>query len=408
MILLLKLAWRNVLRNKRRTVLSGIAVGICLASLIFVDALFIGMTESMIVMATDTFLGQGQIHAQGFRSAMEAEKTINGAEKILKGLKNENDVSDFAPRTIAFGMISSAANVNAVMLNGIDPTLEQNLSKLDEAIREGSYLKPDGKRQILIGSKLAETLEVGLDDKVVITVAQADTGELSQEMFRVSGIFHYGIREVDGGAAYINLGKSQELLGLGNRIHEIALRFRSIEIAGDRSLKFWADYSKNSNEALGWKDIVPQLENIIELTDFSTFISLALIFAIVAIIIMNTLFMSLYERMFEFGVLRAIGTRPYKMASIIILEAASISIISIIIGAFTGALFTGYYSIHGIDYTGIEFAGVTLRELLYPVFSLSQFTVFPVLIFAFSVIAALYPAVFAAKLTPAKAMQKSL
>jgi ABC-type lipoprotein release transport system permease subunit len=108
MKLLFKLAWRNVLRNKRRTVLSGIAVGIGLASLMFVDGLYVGMLESMIRTATDTFLGQGQVHAQGFRDTLEVDKTINNSEAFMKSLETENLVSDFSPRTVSFGMLSSA------------------------------------------------------------------------------------------------------------------------------------------------------------------------------------------------------------------------------------------------------------------------------------------------------------
>jgi ABC-type lipoprotein release transport system permease subunit len=408
MLLLLKLAWRNVLRNKRRTLLSGIAVGICLAAIIFVDALLIGMIESMVRTATDTFLGHGQIHAEGFRTTMEVEKTISHPEGVLRDLEKEADIEGFTARTVSFGMLTSPANVSAVLLYGIDPPRERDMSMLDEAIVEGDYLEKGSTRGILIGSKAAELLEVGVGEKVVLTLAQAATGELSQEMFRVRGIFRFGIREADSAMAYIDLGKSQELLGLGSGVHEIALRFRDIQLAGDRSLGLWQRYSRDGNEAVGWKDIVPQLESAIELSDFSTLISLSLIFAIVALTVMNTLFMSLYERIYEFGVLRAIGTRPIRMALIIMLEAASLSVVFIAMGAAMGFLITWYFSRHGIDYVGIEFAGVTMRELLYPVLRSRHFTLFPFLIFLFTLIAATYPAVYAARLTPARAMRRSI
>ncbi len=408
MKLLLKLAWRNVLRNKRRTVLSGFAVGIGLASLMFVDGLYIGMLESMIRTATDTFMGQGQIHSEGFRDTLEVEKYINGPEAIMKSLNSEDLLSDFSPRTVSFGMLSSAASLTSVMLYGIEPEMEKRLSMIDEAIRDGDYLESEGSGQILIGSKVAETLEVGIDDRLVLTMAEAGTGELSQDMFRVKGIFHMGIREYDSGMAFININRSRELLALGNGIHEIALKFHDINNAGDRSLVFWDKYSKEGNEALGWVDLLSQLDSIIKMTDISTLIITTLVFAIVAVIIMNALFMSLYERMFEFGVLRAVGTRPVNMALIILLEAASLSLISILIGLGIGVLAIQIFSVYGINYKGIEFAGVTITEYTYPVMRLRQLTVFPVLIFIFSIIAAIYPAVFAARLLPAKAMQRSM
>ncbi len=408
MKLLMKLAWRNVLRNRRRTVLSGIAVGITLASLIFLDGIYIGMLESMIGTATDTFLGQGQIHAAGFRDTLEVEKTIHDSKGIAQSLDSEAGLDVYSERTVSAAMLSSAAGVQSVLLYGIEPHGERHMSVIDEAIRSGKYLDAEGPGKILIGSKAAETLEVDVGDRLVLTMAQAGTGELSQDMFRVGGIFHLGIREIDDGMAFVNIEKSRELLALGHGSHEIAFRFRKIDDAGDRSLPFWEKYSQSGNEALGWRDLIPQLDGIIEMADISTVITSSLVFCIVAVIIIHALFMSLYERLFEFGVLRAVGTRPLNMSLIIFFEAASLSLISILIGLGLGFVVMQIFSTYGINYKGIEVAGVTITELIYPVMTLKQFTLFPALIFLFSIIAALYPAVFAARLTPAKAMQRSL
>ena len=408
MTLLLKLAWRNVLRNRRRTLLSGFAVGITLASLMLIDALYLGMMDSMIRTATDTFLGQGQIHAKGFRDTFEVENIIKNSDTIIQSLSQEDLLSEFSPRTVSYGMLSSAAGVNSVMLYGIDPAREKNISIIDEAIFQGEYLDGNNDLQIMIGYKAAETLEVELGDRIVLTVAQAETGELSQEMFRLTGIFKMGIRESDSSMAFITLDKAQKLLSIGNSSHEIALKFHDINNAGDRSLSIWEKYSKDGNEAAGWRDLVPQLDSIIDMTNVSTIITSSLVFCIVVVIIMHALFMSLYERMFEFGVLRAIGTRPVNMALIIFIEATSLSLISIILGTLLGLIVISLLAYYGIDYKGIEFAGITISELLYPALALKQFTLYPVLIFIFSLTAAIYPAVFAARMTPAKAMQRSL
>ena len=408
MKILLKLAWRNVLRNKRRTVLSGLAVGITLASLIFVDGIYIGMLQSMLRTSTDSFLGQGQIHAAGFRDTLEVEKTIHNSQEVMKSLASEKILAGFSERTLSTAMLSSAAGMNSVLLYGIEPETERGMSVIDEAITEGDYLAPEGPGQILIGSKTAETLEVETGDRLVITLAQADTGELAQDMFRVGGIFHMGIREMDSGMAFIHIKKSRELLALGQRSHEIALKFHNINDAGNRALPFWVKYSQSGNEALGWRNLIPQLDGVIELAGISTAITSSLVFCIVAVIIIHTLFMSLHERMFEFGVLRAVGTRPVNMSLMIFFEASSLSLISILFGLGLGFLVMYIFSVYGINYRGIEFAGVTIMELIYPVQTLRQFTLFPALIFVFSLIAAAYPAVFAAKLTPAKAMQRSM
>lgn len=408
MKLLVKLAWRNVLRNKRRTLLSGLAVGIGLASMIFVDALMAGMLESMIRTATDTFLGHGQIHAEGFRDTLAVEKTIKDSESVLNSLRSDDALAVFSPRTVTYAMLSSPAGSEAVLLYGIAPKTERHISILDEAIRRGAYLESSEDNMILVGSKTADTLEVSVGDRMVITVAHAYTGELVQDLFRVKGIFHMGIREADQGLAYIPIDNARQLLGLGAAVHEIALRFKSLAMAGDASLPFWQRYSGSGNEAIGWREIVPQLDSVIRMSALSTGITMLLVFGIVALSIMNSLFMSLYERMFEFGILRAIGTRPVRLASIILLEAVSLSSISILIGLILGFGVTQFFSVYGIDYRGIEFADITITELLYPVMNIRQFTVFPIAIMLFSILAALYPAVFAARLTPSRAMRRSL
>lgn len=151
-----------------------------------------------------------------------------------------------------------------------------------------------------------------------------------------------------------------------------------------------------------------ELDAVLNLSDFTKYIIAMILFGIVALIILNTLFTSLYERLYEFGVLRAVGTRPARMGIIILLEAASLSVISIVFGIIVGAAVTYIFSVIGIDYRGIEFAKVTFREMIYPVFKLRQYVEYPVWIMLFSISAGIYPAMYAARLIPAKVMRRSM
>jgi ABC-type lipoprotein release transport system permease subunit len=407
-VILLRLAWRNVLRNRRRTLLAGLAIGIGLAGIIFTDGLLVGMKRTMIRSATSTFLGHAQIHSEGFRTTLEVERTIANADRILADLNADSRVAGFAPRTQAFAMITSPANVGAISLFGVDPRRETSISRVHEAIVEGSYLDAGERGRILIGSGLARSLEVAIDDRIVVTAAQAGTGELAQGMFRVAGIFHFNMRALDDNAAFIPLDESQSLLGLGSGIHEIALRFDDIIRAGDRRLPFWERYGAGGNEALGWRDLLPELDAALALSDFTMYAVFIILFAVVGLSIMNTLFMSLYERLFEFGVLRAVGTRPSWLAAVVLLEAACLAGVSIVIGSAIGAALMLWFGHQGIDYVGIEYAGVTFVELLYPVFEMRQFLVFPLWVVGFALVAGIYPALFAARLVPADAMRRSL
>jgi ABC-type lipoprotein release transport system permease subunit len=405
--LFIKLAWRNIFRNKRRTFIAGTAIGIGLAALIFVDALVLGMEKNMVESATSTFLGEAQIHRKSFRLTLDVDKTINRSDTVETMLAHEKIVRYFTSRTLTLAMITSPANVQAVSMVGVNPETERNISDIDEAIQKGKYFEGENERDIIIGSKLAEILEVGLDDRLVLTVSQAHTGELAQELFRVSGIYHFNVRDLDRSFAFVRLKKAQEMLNLGNQVHEIAIKFDNIKLAREKDLPFWKKYSQFGNEAVGWPVILPQLEAAFELSRFSVLVAGIILFGIISLGIINTLFMSLHERMFEFGVLRAVGTRPLSMGELIVFEAGALSVVSIILGMILGFAVTWIVAQSGIDYRGIEFAGTTFRRMLYPILKTYQFIRYPIWVFIFTLIVSLYPARSAAKMRPAEAMRKS-
>jgi ABC-type lipoprotein release transport system permease subunit len=407
MSMFIRVAWRNLFRNKKRTIIAGSAIGIGLAALIFVDATIIGMRKNMIHSATASFMGEGQIYRQGFKETRESDLTLNNSDDVINRLEDEEKVAAFAERTISFAMISSPANVSSVSLVGINPKREPSLSQVDDALIKGAFFTENNPRNCLIGSKLADILKVELGDRIVLTVAQVHTDDLSQEMFRISGIFHFNIDEMDRGMAFIRLEKAQEMLNLQDQVHVIALKFTDMELGQKENWDFWQQYSQNQNLARGWTELMPELHAALQLTDFSTLITAAILFGVVALGIINTLFMSIHERMFEFGVLRAVGTRPFGVAALIIFEAGALAVLSILFGELLGFGLTYAISVVGIDYTGIEFAGVTFRELLYPVLQVDQFIIYPFWVFVFTVVIGVYPAIYAARLSPADALRKT-
>lgn len=408
MLMMMKLAWRNLFRNKRRTLIAGTAIGIGLAALIFTDALMRGMKSQMIASATAAYMGEGQIHRRGFRLTQEVEQTIEDPAGVMAKLEKDGAVEAFAPRALSFGMVTSPANVSSAMFVGIDPGKERALSRVDECLREGDFLEGSNERDIVIGGDLADLLEVGLGDRIVITVSQARTGDLSQDMFRVSGIYRYGVKEMDEGFAFVRLAKAQEMLGVGDGIHEIALKFEDIGFATEESNPFWEEYSAGGNEAVSWAVLLPQLKGVLGMVWVSLGFMAVILFGIVAFGIINTLFMSLYERMFEFGVLRAVGTRPSGVRRLIVFEAGALAILSITMGTVLGLALTFVISKTGIDYRGIEFAGTAFYDLLYPVLEARQFVIYPLALLIFTMLMGLYPAHVAGKMRVADALRKSL
>ena len=406
-LILVKLAWRNIFRNKRRTLIAATAIGIGLTALIFIDAFMMGMQETMIRTATASFLGDAQIHREGFRDEQEASMTIQALDEVTASLAEETIVQHFTQRVLVTGMITSPANVSAINLVGIRPSTEKFLSLIDDAITEGIYFEGENSRDLVIGAKLAEILEIGLGDRVVVTVAQASTGDLSQEMFRVSGIYHFADEAMNSGMAFVRIQKAQEMLAIDNSVHEIAIKFTSIAYSQDTALPFWDTYSQHGNEALSWTELMSQLTIVLEMTKYTKYIMGVILFGVVVFGIINTLFMSLYERMFEFGVLRAVGTRPFGMARVVLFEAGALAIVSIVLGTILGFLVTALLAYTGIDYTGIEMMGVTMQEFIRPIMTVEQFIIYPIWVFVFTIIAGLYPARHVAKIAPVDAMRRS-
>ncbi|MBN1434107.1 ABC transporter permease [Candidatus Fermentibacterales bacterium] len=406
---LLSLALRNVLRNRRRTIIAATAIGIGLAAMVFTDGLMIGMSDNLIDSVTDTWLGDAQIHREGFLTTYSPELLVDSAAEVLDRLDRDPRVVASAPRVLAQGTVSSAADLRSVILVGIDPERESRVSRIDDSIVGGEFLREEGGEGILLGSKVAADLEVGLGDRVVVTISQVESGIIYQDMIRVSGIVETGTAAVDESMSFVSAGKAQEMLGLPeDGFQEIAFTLSDRRLAEQADSNFWAGYSRGGNTALGWPDLMAQLDAVLAMSDFSTLIMAVILFGLVAFGIMNAIFMSIYERIFEFGVMKAIGTRAGRIVSLVVLEAAWLAIISIALGSLVGLAATWLVAQQGIDYTGIELSGATFREPVRPVLTLQQFIFYPLWVLLLTALVGLYPAVHAARIRPALAMRRSL
>jgi ABC-type lipoprotein release transport system permease subunit len=407
MKMFLKLAWRNILRNKRRTIIAGTAIGLGLAAMIFMDAMMMGFKNDMTRAITGQFLGEGQIHAAGFRDDMDPALTTRGLEGVVSSLRTDAAVDRFSLRVLSQGMLTSSSGVNAVLVVGVQPETETYLSQMDDVMVRGEYFKGSKDPEIIIGTKLADLLEVDVGDRLVLTVAMAAGGELSQEMFRVSGIYSFNLREMDSGLAFIRLAKAQSLLGIDGQVHQIALTFKDKMTGQTENDPFWSRYSRNGNEALGWVKLQPQMKSVLQLVQVSLFFMSLILFILVTLGIINTLFMSIYERVFEFGVMRAVGTRPFGVWRLIVFEAGSLALLSIGIGLVSGFLLTFLFAQFGLNYRGVEF-GKAAINIIYPVLELRQFLVYPLFVMIFTILAGIYPAFHGARLVPAKALRRTM
>ncbi len=405
-MMLLKLAWRNLFRNVRRTLLTVMLVGFSLVALILTDGIMIGIQESMVGTITQTLAGEAQIHRRGFLDDMDKELFIADPEPIIELVEANEAIAAYAPRVLSAGMISSSYNIAGGLVYGVDPDREVSVSKIKQAIIEGEYLS-GSPRQILLGMPMAELLEVSLGDRIVVTISEVETGEIGQELFRLSGILQFGVPEIDEGLVFINLGVAQRIVGLDKGVHEIAVRFKNPEDAKNRNHAFYSEVNGDDIEALSWLDLSSAISSFIEIADYGTLIIGIVLFLLAALGLINSLFMSIYERIYEFGVAKAIGTTPRNIVGLVMLESFLIALVSCAIGSILGYYVNSWFEANGIPMGTFEVEGVVLQGV-YTKVVIEQFVTLPFYVVLLVLVAAIYPAMFASRIVPATALQRSL
>ncbi len=402
--MLLKIAWRNIWRNTRRSiiVLSSVVVGVI--AIIFMDALTNGFVRQMLFNQIEINVGHIQIHESGFRDNKNIKNYIHNNAKVESALNSTAGVQHSSQRVISFGLLSSASNSSGVYIYGVHPEDEKKVSIVDESIKKGEYLS-GGEREVIIGDKLAEKLSVDIGDKVVGMANRID-GSIGSDVFRVKGIFTTSNSEFDGSYIYTNIKSIQNMLDLGDKVYEYAIvvdNYKNApEIADEIRSKLSSDY-----EVLSYRDILPLLILQVDLTKESMWvvnliIGLALIFGII-----NTMLMTVYERIREFGVLMSIGMKNGRIFLMITLEAFIIGIIGTILGMVIGSLIVYPLSITGIDLS-IFAEGLTslgTGSIIYPSFNLSGIITTLIMIPFITVLGAIYPAYKALKLEPVSAIR---
>jgi ABC-type lipoprotein release transport system permease subunit len=401
------LAYRNLFRNSRRTILASLLLGCSLAALIFTDGVMQGMMELLIETASKTISGEAQIHRKGFLNSTNTDLYISNISEIESFLENDEHIAGYATRTRSGGMISSSYNRTGGLIIGVSPEMKPSVGKLREAIVAGDYLT-GGDSEILVGVELAELLEVKLGDRIVVTTSEVDGGDLSQALFKLSGIINFGIRQLDTSVVFISLARSREILGMTDSAHEIVVQFTGADDHQNPNLAVYQKWNTAQIETLGWLESAPQMASMITFIDFSAFLIGLILFFVAAIGIINSMFMSIYERIYEFGVIKALGTEPTKIFQLIVCEAFLLAMLGLIFGLIIGTPLIWYYSVHGIPFGDLQFQGLTVADKIKTVMTPSQFTIFPLWMIGLTLVASIYPAIFASRIIPSRALQKTL
>ena len=400
------LATRNVIRNVRRTTITAFGAAFVIVAYIFLYGYFDGFGEQAIDTSTRYLTGHLQIERAGFRTDFAPELALEQPDTLLRRVRGAKHVLGAAPRVQAQAIASSATQSEGVALIGIDPILERDVTFIHQTIVSGAALKRKRDHDVVIGRRLAEKLDVRVGEKVVI-MAQALSGELGTAAYRVSGIFSTESASFDGGMAFVTLPAAQALLSLGTRVSTINVRLDDRSELDHVMTELRPTVGHAGYRIAPWQELLPSLDEMIRLVVVIRTIILAIFLAVVALAVMNTVFMSVAERTRELGVMMALGTRPAAVVRIIVYETTTILVVASVVGYAAGALLVRYFGRNGLDLSSFfkDYSSIPgLTGIVYPRLVVEN-VVFPgVALFAASVLIAAYPAIRAARLDPALAI----
>lgn len=396
------LAWRNLWRNARRTVITLIVVSVGLWSVLIFNAFLNAWSEAGKMATLDVLMGEAQIHAPGYMDDPNIEKLMPPPGDALKAALSDPAISHWTTRIEVPGVVQSEYKTLPVAILGVDPAIEKQMSSLPKTLAEGRYLNGTTDEGLVIGKSLADRLKTGLGRRVIL-MSQNTTGAMSEQSFDIVGIF-----DTDKGTedlfVFTGLQASQSFLGLSDEIAEVVVR-----VPDDLSLEGVVAALNKAAPDLDirdWRKLNLMLASTDTFMKSFIYVWLAVVFVIMAIGIVNTQLMAVFERTHEIGLLRALGMKPRQVLWMITLESAFMVGLGVLLGLALGII-SIFATSDGIDLSafaeGLEM--VQSSNILYPDYDLGGFAIFSVLIWGLGVSVALWPARRAARLSPVEAMR---
>jgi ABC-type lipoprotein release transport system permease subunit len=415
---LLRLAWRNLWRNPRRTLIAMAAIGLGYAILLFVACLMAGLRQQMIATGTGLLLSDVEVQAPGYYPERPIDQTLGGpngtdVSALVAVIAADSRVQAASPRAYGYGLVSATHQSVGVQLLGVVPDQEQKVTALQTQMVKGSYLTGRTPKGVVMGDKLAVTIGVEVGSEIVLLTTAAD-GSMGNDRYTVVGMFHTGLDAMDQGLVLMSLASVQDLLRLPpTGIHEVGIKLHDdgITAATATAAALEAQLSKTLPvQVHAWPELAPDLAGYVQFNRRITFILFFIFFLLAVMGIVNTMLMAIIERTHEFGMLMAMGMRPVQVVGLIVAEAASLAGASLVLGAALGAPLLWYLQVHGLNLGGdrgaVSLAGVVVGPLWY---GRQDFTAYAQAALGLAVVAlvsALYPALQAARFRPTEALRK--
>jgi ABC-type lipoprotein release transport system permease subunit len=402
----LQLAWRNIWRNPRRTTVILAAVIIGVWSMIFLGALMRGIAVGMVKNGIATLTGHIQIHHRGYRDDPAIENSIFNDQIVEAALrKNLPPAALWTKRVRVNAIANNARHSSGVTMVGIDPRAEAKVSFIGTAVTRGRYLEANDANGILVGEALLDKFETQIGRKLVL-MSQDREQEIASRAFRIVGVYNAEMEATEKQFVFVTQSAARKMLKLGEGLSEIVILladgYENLEV--DEKLK--AALPSNQFEVHNWRELLPFQTAYLRILDGFMWFWFLVVFVAMGFGIVNTTLMAVFERMREFGLMKALGMKPRWILREVLLESFLLLICGMLIGNCLGFLSIYALSGSGIDLSalaaGAEYAGMS--RIIFPAVETKDAVVANLTVLLLGLLVSLYPAIKAARFTPVQAL----
>lgn len=363
-----------------------------------------GTYSGLIDMFTRDRVGHIQIHKTGYLDKPSLYNTLNDIGILGTKLAAAPGVIAWAPRVYSAALSGLGTKTSGTQIIGISPAQEPHTTRITQKVTAGRFLSKTPQNEVMLGRGLAKVLKANLNDDIVL-ITQAADGAIANDLFRVIGLVGQSNDPFERMTCYMHLNTAQQFLALNNRIHEIAIVLTDQSLSRTTAQHIQTTLNDPALDVAPWQIVERQFYQAMKTDLEGMNISLSIIMVIVGIGVLNTVLMTILERTREFGVLRALGTRPGEVIKLILFETAFLSILSILLGTALSLLGNGLLAKYGITYPEpIEFGGMVFDRMVGKN-TFQSIWIPSILTLGTAVIVSIFPALRAARVTPTQAMR---
>lgn len=406
----LRLCWKNIWRNRRRTLITVNAIGLGVMALVFLRNYYDSFHEQVIHNVIRYHSGHVAVAIKNFEKNSATQLYIKNSAPLIQWLNSQKNTLAISERVVFSGLASSARGSTNVMVMGVEPASEAKVTDFARKLIRGSFFDDGKDKSIVLGVKAAETLNAEIGSKIVVLTQGVD-GSVGNELFWVSGIFDTG-SDADKSLAFIRLSEARAILSLPlQSSHQVAVTLKEEDELSLFRQSFDALSTKEAEvQMLSWKELQRPVVAMIELDRAVNRMLMFLILGVAALGIANSILMSLMERTKEFGVMLAIGTAKEEVIRMVIVETLLLTSVGVFLGNLFGVLVTAFFNQVGFDLrwlTSKDFViqGAVVQTVSYPVARISNSLVVTTVIVILALAVSYFPARQASRLTPMKALR---